>query len=158
MNSKKKINMINLLKIENNDKLKKLLLKMKQDQSITNQVNNILFIQNQSYIITYNDEYVGIIKIIDEMNDCSIEIGILNKYQNKNIGKIVINKIIEIIKLNYNYNKIILRTTYDNQQLISLALNNNFNLDIEEIEKSDSEGLNYIVYSKIIKKNKIKIK
>lgn len=152
--------MIELIKLDKlNDEVAHLLSEMHIDDSILEYVNNILFINNCTFAIKINNNYIGLIKVVSECNDdYSVEIGILKKYHKMNYGTEAMNKIIEYIKNNYNYRKIIMRINYQNTSSICLSNKCGFKKDYDEIEKCNDEGLSYDVYSIVNQNYKQKIK
>lgn len=140
--------MIELIKMEPTIDINNLLIKMRNDKNIYEHVNSILFVNFNTYIITKDSQFIGLVKIHREVIDnYSIEIAILNKYTNQGIGKEVIEKIVEHIKQNYNYHKILMRTKYENKRCEKLAYSCGFNIDYDEIEMSMAEGSSYNIYS-----------
>ena len=121
--------------------------------------NNVMGLYNpdeNEYIISYNDNYVGALKLNKELNNYySIDIGIKEKFRNLGIGTEVLKKIKYIIN-DLNWNTILLRTSHDNISAIKSFLEAGFILDDEENEKCEKEGVNYIVFSITNSNQKVK--
>lgn len=130
---------------------------LKKDSSIKKNVNSILAINMLSYTIKNDKEYIGMLKIIQEINNFSIDMGILKQYRNFGYGTKALENALEIIDfIDEEYNKIIIRTNFSNKAVIEASREIGFTYDIEEIEKCIDEGENYLVLSKYNNKNKLK--
>ena len=120
---------------------------------VYNESPSIFIINNLSYVIEKDDELIGILKIIPERDNFSIDIGILSDYINKGYGSQALEKVDELVEcIDENYRKLIIRTRFSNEAVIKCCRKTGFTYDIEEIERTIYEGENYLVLSKI--KNK----
>ena len=123
--------------------------KLKSDSNIQKNVNSIFAINSLSYVINNSNEQVGMLKIIPEIDNFSIDMGILQEYTNLGYGTEALDNAIELISLiDENYNKIIIRTKFANKSVIQCSRKLGFAYDIEEIEKCINEGEDYLVLSK----------
>ena len=150
--------MINIehFNISNKDHLK-LYEELCNDNEVKSNVTSIYNINNYSYIINNSINNIGILKIIPEIDNYSIDMGILNKYTNKGYGSEALENALELIYfIDEDFNKVIVRTRFNNQPVINCSRKIGFTYDIEEIEKSNEEGEEYLVLSKYNKKHKIK--
>lgn len=135
----------------------KLYAKMLEDYDIRNNVNSVFDINTFSFIINNDDNKIGIVKIIPEVENFSIDIGILKDYTNNGYGVETLLHTIDLIELfDEGYNKIIIRTKYNNKSVVECARKLGFIYDIEEIERCMNEGEDYLVLSKYNSKNKTK--
>lgn len=131
--------------------------KLRSDTNVINNVDSIFAINSLSYVISDNELDVGILKINPEIDNFSIDMGILKEYTNLGYGKEALNNAVEIIHLlDEDYNKVIIRTKFTNNSVISCARKLGFTFDIEEIERCINEGEEYLVLSKYNSKNKVK--
>lgn len=123
--------------------------KLSNDVEVIKNVRNILFPTTDTYVIS-DDKAIGLLKINKELREYySLDVAILEEYRNKKYGETVLS---EAIKLINKYNKIIIRTKYDNKAAIAASLKSGFIYDNEEIEKCIDEGVNYCVLS-LLKRN-----
>ena len=130
---------------------------LKNDNDVRKNVNSIFAINSLSYVINNKQKYVGMLKIIPEIDNFSIDMGILTKYTNLGYGTDALDNVIELIKLiDEDYNKLIIRTRFTNITVINCARKLGFTYDIEEIEKCINEGEDYLVLSKYNSKKKLK--
>lgn len=125
---------------------KNLIKQMRNDEEIINNVSIILYDYQNSYVIELDTNPVGLVKINEEQDKIvSIDIGILKEFRNMKIGKNSLNIIIQEIK--NQYKKLILRTSNNNAELISIAEYCGFRVDYDEIEKAELEGNEYNIFS-----------
>lgn len=150
--------MINLKQFNSkNEEHLKIYLELQKDVDVTNNISSIFNIDYLSYVINSDDINIGMLKIVPERDNFSIDMGILKKYTNLGYGKEALKKAIELLKyIDENYNKLIIRTTYNNEAVINCSKKIGFTYDIEEIERCNSEGIDYLVLSYKNEKNKIK--
>lgn len=139
--------MINLTKYNLEDiEHQKLLGELIKDKSIRLNVSSILSPNNNTYVIDNDDIKIGLLKINKESNyTYSIDIGILEQYQNKKYGQIALK---ESEKYLNDWKILKVRTHYKNKKAISLAINNGFREDYIENEKCIEEGVPYKVLVK----------
>lgn len=131
--------------------------KVMQDNNIISNVDSILAINSLSYTIKHNKEKIGMLKIVPEVDNFSIDMGILQEYTNNGYGVETLLNAIELIDFfDDDYNKIIIRTNFSNKSVIECARKIGFIYDIEEIERCMNEGEEYLVLSKYNTKNKTK--
>lgn len=134
-----------------------LYMELLDDPEITNNVTSIFRIDNFSYVINNEEKDIGILRINHEMDNFSLDMGILSEYRNCGYGKEALKQAMEIIEiLEENYNKIIIRTKYNNNAVINISRILGFTYDIEEIERCSIEGEEYLVLTKFNTKNKEK--
>jgi len=150
--------MINLVSFDKKNKTHyDLYMKLLDDPEVTNNVTSIFRIDNFSYVINNEEKDIGILRINHEMNNFSIDMGIISEYRNCGYGKEALKQAIEIIEiLEEDYNKIIIRTKYNNNAVINISRITGFTYDIEEMERSSIEGEEYLVLTKYNSKNKEK--
>lgn len=131
--------------------------KLLNDKNIKENVDSIFAINSLSYVIEDSKNKIGMLKIIPEIDNFSIDMGILKEYTNLGYGQEALECATEIIKLlDEDYNKIIVRTKFANESVIRCSRKLGFTFDIEEIERCISEGEEYLVLSKYNSKNKVK--
>lgn len=151
--------MINLIQFDKKNKSHyDLYMELLDDSEVTNNVTSIFRIDNFSYVINNGEKDVGILRINHEIDNISIDMGILKQYRNNGYGKETLEQAIEIIEsLDEDFKKMIVRTKYTNKVVISMVKRLGFTSDTEEIEKGISEGEEYLVLSKYNEKIKTKI-
>lgn len=131
--------------------------KLKKDINVKNNANSIFAINDFSYVIDSDKKNIGMLKIIPEIDNFSIDMGILEEYTNRGYGAEVLSNAIELINfIDDDYNKIIIRTKFLNKAVINCSRKIGFTFDIEEIERCNDEGKEYLVLSKYNSKNKRK--
>lgn len=131
--------------------------KVCKDTNIKNNVDSILAINSLSYIIKNDEEKIGMLKIVPEIDNFSIDMGILKEYTNLGYGKEALQHAIDLLELiDEDYNKVIIRTKFDNQSVINCSRALGFFYDINEIERCADEGVDFLVLSKYNSKCKIK--
>lgn len=125
--------------------------KLKYDKEVMKNVSSIITMHGKMYYIKNEEEIIGLLRIHSEYGDnFSIDIAILDKYTNMHFGTEALIQVDEIIK-DKKWNKLILRTNYDNIKAINAALNANYTPDYMEEERCMNEGVSYKVFSKINK-------
>lgn len=139
--------MINLEKFDsNNISHLELINQLKNDENVNKNVGIILCPNSNTYVIKNSDISTGLIKINKEYGDnYSIDVAVLEQYRGNNIGTIALKQITEMIE---DYNKLLIRTKYDNKAAIMLAKKAGFASDYEENEKCSDEGVDYTIFSK----------
>jgi len=112
-----------------------LLEKIKRDQDIQNNASSICFPNEMTYVIKVMDLYVGLIKIIENGLNYSIEIGLLDMYRNCGFGQEATKLAVNIIS-NLRYDKITLQIDSNNSGALVCAHRAGFLLDNEECQDS----------------------
>lgn len=134
-----------------NNKHLDLLKDLKNDDTVISNITSISNINNYTYIIKVDNNYIGIIRLNEEIdNNYSLDMGILKKYQNMGYGSMAMMKLEEIIT--DIWNSVYIRTEYKNKKAIYSSFKAGFIIDYVETEKNQNEGMSYLVLSKSNKK------
>ncbi len=139
--------MIKLIKFEDDNKNHlKIIEKLSKDIDVKNNVHNIIYPNDLTYLISNGISIVGMLKIEKLLNNrYTINRAIFKKYRNMHYGTLALEEAIKL--LDDDWEKIVVLTSYDNKASINSAIKLGFSPDIKEIERCIAEGVDYYALS-----------
>ncbi len=141
--------MINLENFdEKNVNHRNLLETLSSDENVK---RGILIVNDLTYVIREEQEFIGLIKLNKECGDnYSIDMGILEQYRNNGYESLALKQVRDCVE---KFNKFLIRTDYNDQDTINVSKEAGYRIDYEENERSMDEGEDCLVLSYQERKN-----
>jgi RimJ/RimL family protein N-acetyltransferase len=138
--------MISLEKYDGNIlKHQNVIKELSYDKNVMSRIGSIIYINNLTYVIKNHEDYIGILKLNKELhNNYSIDMAIVENYRKNGYGIETLQKVKEYIE---DYNKLLIRTRYDNLSGVNCSKAAGYQKDYIETEKCNDEGADYLVFS-----------
>ncbi len=123
-------------------------MKIYRDENCNLFKNSEIYFNKDSYIVSMNNNIIGHFNITKVENNLLLDYELLKQYRNIGLGNYFFQTIEKYVSSNFEYEKIILIIKYDNKKSKSIALENNFSIDLDLIKKTKEEMSMYNPYSK----------